>query len=178
MLRHLDSSARQAMRALRLRPLAIHSSRISTPLHGTTQKSLALSCTMLYSSTPQPQPLQGHSSPAADTSSHSSEAEFATAKPFDAIPTPKRIPLIGMSRDFMKFSPSQAVRFVQERVENLGKIFREKMVPGLPEFLFVLDPEDVAKVFRADGRHPRRFPISEWTDVRKELNIPTGLFLS
>lgn len=78
----------------------------------------------------------------------------------------------------MKFSPSQTVSFTRERVENFGKIFREKLAPGLPEFLFVLDPEDVAEVFRADGKYPRRLPFSDWINVRNELNIPHGLFLS
>lgn len=186
MLRHLDaaaSSAWQAMRAIGpLSPGAVQSSRISlyspyswiTP-HGTTQRPLALQC-MLYSTTPHPQP-QPNDHP-ADRTPNPSDTDFATAKPFSAIPSPKRIPLIGMSSDFMNFSPSNAVHLVHQRVEKLGKIYREKLFPGLPEFLFVLDPEDVAKVYRADGKHPRRFPISEWTDVRKELNIPIGLFLS
>jgi hypothetical protein len=78
----------------------------------------------------------------------------------------------------MKFSPTETVRTVRRRVDELGKVYREKLVPGLPEFVFVLDPEDVAKIFRADGRHPRRFPISEWMTVKKELNVPIGLFLS
>lgn len=179
-----------AMRPLSLRGVASRSASMShlyksysrIPYHGTvTQRPLAHHQCMPYSAaTPQPQP-QPKSHPAADhTSDQASDtpADFATAKPFSAIPTPKRIPLIGMSRDFMKFSPAETVRNVRQRVEELGKIYREKLVPGLPEFVFVLDPEDVAKVFRADGRHPQRFPISEWTTVRKELNIPIGLFLS
>ena len=179
-----------AMRPLSLRGVATRSASMShlynpysrIPHHGTvTQRPLALHQCMPYSvATPQPQPQpKGH--PATDhTPDQASDtpADFATAKPFSAIPSPKRIPLIGMSRDFMKQSPTESVRNVRQRVEELGKIYREKLVPGLPEFVFVLDPEDVAKVFRADGRHPQRFPISEWTTVRKELNIPIGLFLS
>ena len=184
MLRHLDGAASSAWQAIRaMRPLslgAVQSSRIGSPyswiaLHRTTQRPLALQC-MLYSATPHPH-LQPQDHPADHTPSPS-DVDFATAKPFSAIPSPKRIPLIGMSSDFMKFSPSKAVHSVNQRVEKLGKIYREKLFPGLPEFLFVLDPEDVAKVFRADGRHPRRFTISEWTDTKKELNIPVGLFLS
>jgi hypothetical protein len=105
--------------------------------------------------------------------------DFATAKPFSAIPSPKRIPLIGMSRDFMKLSPALIVNTIYERVEKLGKIYREKLSPGLPEWVFVLDPEDVAKVFRADGRSPKRLPLlSDWKNVRKELNMPTALVLA
>ena len=190
MLRHLDAAAGSALQAMRvLRPLSIQSSTIShlccpysgITAHGTTQRPLALHQCMSYSvATPQPQPQQQPKDESADHTPNPSEmaADFATAKPFSAIPSPKRIPLIGMSRDFMKFTPSQTVRAVYQRVEELGKLYREKLVPGMPEFVFVLDPEDVAKVFRADGKYPRRFPITEWTDVKKELNLPIGLFLS
>ena len=85
---------------------------------------------------------------------------------------------MGFSYDFLNFSPSKIDKLVQERIKQYGMLYREKFAPGLPEFLFVLDPEDVAKVFRADGKHPMRFPITEWTDVRKEVNIPLGLFLA
>ena len=193
MLRRLGiaaSSACQAMRSIRvLRSIGIGAVDTSTstqqnsyshknvPIHAnTTQRPLTLSslCLRYYSATPQPQ----HSADPAPSPSSGDASHFATAKPFDAIPSPKKIPLIGVSRDIMKLSPSQTVHAIKRRVNELGKIFREKMFPGLPEFVFVLDPEDVAKVFRADGRHPRRFPIKEWTDVKRELNIPIGLFLS
>ena len=185
------TSALQAMRGLR--PLSLGTTtRTPTPgisshqlerrLHsqnsvsGTTKESTLGFYMRQYSTMgPQQQP-QGHST---DPVSDHSGAEFSgTAKPYDAIPSPKRIPLLGMSRDFMKFSPSQMAHFVQGRVDNLGKLFREKLAPGLPEFLFVLDPGDVAKVFRADGKYPMRLPFSDWINVRNELNIPHGLFLS
>ena len=108
----------------------------------------------------------------------SSDPSYEDAKPFEAIPAPKRIPLLGFSWDFLNFSPTKIDKLVKERIQMCGMLYREKFVPGLPEFLFVLDPEDVAKVFRADGKHPMRFPITEWRDVRKELNIPLGLFLA
>ena len=196
MLRHLDSAASCAWRAAirvmhppRLSLGAIRSSSIShlyspysgIAAHRTAQRpGLSLQC-MLYSATPhpQPQPINNEDHPTDQTSSPSDvAADFATARPFSAIPSPRRIPLIGISRDFMKVSSSELVQAVYRRVEELGKIYREKLFPGLPEFVFVLDPEDVAKVFRADGRYPRRFPIQEWIDVKEELNIPIGLFLS
>ena len=182
MLRHSDAAAGPAWQAMRaLHPLTIQSSSVShfcgpysgITAHGTTQRPLALHRCIPYSDTPQPQPKD---QPPDHTPSPSETAsDFATAKPFSAIPSPKRIPLIGVSRDFMKFSTR--IFSVYQRVEKLGKLYREKLVPGLPEFVFTLDPEDVAKVFRADGRHPRRFPISEWADVRKQLNIPIGFSL-
>lgn len=101
-------------------------------------------------------------------------------KPYEEIPTPKRIPLLKISRDFAKVAknPFQVVNFIKERVEEFGTIYREKVSPGLPEFLFVLDPKDIEKVFRADGKYPRRFSITEWIEARKKTGIPVGIFLT
>ena len=175
--RTMKFTARQAGMVLSqgLSTTRLSSSRLG--MNASHSRWLTLS-SVLNTSTPQPQTFsnttdQHHTPPDSGT-----EVDYASAKPFDAIPSPKRIPLIGISRDFTKFSPSKISFFVHERVEQLGKLYREKIVPGAPEFLFVLDPDDVAKVFRADGRHPRRFPLTEWTDIRKELNVPNGLFLA
>lgn len=172
------NAARRALKAFRLRHLeAIHSARtcfIHDSLPSTNCRwLLTVSSVRHASETAQPRPQENSTDPQS-----CSEVEYTQAKPFDAIPTPKRIPVLNISRDFVKFTPSRAVQFVQERVQQYGKLFREKSAPGLPEFLFVLDPEDVAKVFRADGRYPRRFPLWEWIVVRKQFNIPIGLFLS
>ena len=171
------NAARRALKALCLRRLeAIHSARtcfILDSLPTTKCRWLTVSSVRHASESAQPRPQEDSTDPRS-----CSEVEYNQAKPFDAIPTPKRIPVLNVSRGFTKFSPSRAVQLVQERVQEFGKLFREKSAPGLPEFLFVLDPEDVAKVFRADGRYPRRFPLWEWTVVRKKLNIPIGLFLS
>ena len=97
------------------------------------------------------------------------------AKPFEAIPTTKRIPLLGISRDIWKILPND-IRFVPQRLKQLGKIFREKSVPGVPEFLYVIDPDDIAKVYRADGKQPRRIPFDDLIKVKKELNVPLAIF--
>ena len=175
--RTIKFTARQAGMVLSQGLSATRLSSDRLGMNASHSRWLTLS-SVLNTSTPQPQTFsnttdQHHTPPDSGT-----EVDYASAKPFDAIPSPKRIPLIGISRDFTKFSPSKISFFVRERVEQLGKLYREKMVPGAPEFLFVLDPDDVAKVFRADGRHPRRFPFTDWIDIRKELNVPNGLFLA
>ena len=150
------------------------------PLPSTTSHRWLTLSSLQCNSAVQPKPGGINSASQNPTPSAHSESgsDYSTAKPFEAIPTPERIPLLGFSRDFAKFSPSKIGQVIQERAKRFGKLYREKMLPGLPEFLFVLDPEDVAKVFRADGRHPMRFPITEWTDVRNEHDIPLGLFLA
>ena len=109
----------------------------------------------------------------------SEDHEIERIKKFLEIPTPKRIPILNFSRDFSKVAknPFKVVNFIKERVEEFGKIYREKLSPGLPEFLFVLDPNDIEKVFRAGGKYPRRFPLTEWVVARKQVGVPGGVFL-
>ena len=153
------------------KPISKYSQKYSYMQSGTSIKQLSLSC--VYTQQPQIQPHPPP--PSADPNSTNRNAD---TKPFDAIPTAKRIPILGFSYDFMKLPPTNLTRLVEHRVKQFGKIFREKFAPGLPDMLFVLDPEDVAAVFRADGRYPRRPLMAEWIAVRKELNIPLGLVLT
>lgn len=69
-------------------------------------------------------------------------------------------------------------QILKKQTDTLGKIFKESGIPGLPPMVFIFDPHDIEKVFRAgDISYPRRFPIDEWVEVRKELNLPKGMFL-
>ena len=69
-------------------------------------------------------------------------------------------------------------RIMQQRVEKLGKIYKEKPMPLNTEFVVVVDPNDVQTVFRADTKWPKRIPVEFWIEARKQEGIPTGLFLA
>ena len=64
------------------------------------------------------------------------------------------------------------------RVNELGPIFRERVVSTLPEMLVVCDPNDVEIVFRADGVWPLRRNIPVWEELRKWQKIPFGMLMS
>ena len=66
-------------------------------------------------------------------------------KPYDEIPGPKGFPFIGTALDYAK-DKRRTYKITLQRVEQYGKLFKEKMMPGLPELVFVIDPADIEKV--------------------------------
>ena len=68
--------------------------------------------------------------------------------------------------------------FMEWTTKELGHIFRLPGLPGMPEFVCVVDPADVETVYRTgDTDYPMRFVITEWVRARKEQNQPFGMFL-
>ncbi len=97
------------------------------------------------------------------------------ARPYSEIPRTKTF--LGLNWGMLK-DPTRVAEFMREQGDELGSIFRIAGVPGLPEMVCIFDPKDVETAFRVgDSAYPRRFPIKEWTEARKELKHPTGLFL-
>ena len=68
-------------------------------------------------------------------------------------------------------------KLMLRRVEELGRIFREKPIFYIPEILVVVDPIAVETVYSADGKWPNRPLVDVWEDARKQQNIPKGLVL-
>ena len=76
-------------------------------------------------------------------------------KPFQEIPGPKGWPLIGTSLDYRndKFT---VFNVIQKRLDQYGPIYREKVFPGMPERVIIVEPDDIATVFRSDSEWPNR----------------------
>ena len=72
----------------------------------------------------------------------------------------------------------KAYKVFFSRVNELGPIFRERVVSTLPEMLIVCDPNDVEIVFRADGVWPIRPNFPVWEELRNLQKIPFAMFLS
>ena len=99
-------------------------------------------------------------------------------KQFKDIPGPKGYPLIGTALDYRndKYTIS---RVIKKRLVKFGHIYREKVFPGLPEQVVIVDPEDVAAVFRADSEWPNRPEGGEvFQKILKESGINTAGVLS
>lgn len=98
-----------------------------------------------------------------------------TVRPYSEIPTPKTF--LSVSWDLIR-DPKRLADNLEKRTKVLGKIFKEKGIPSLPEMVFILDPKDVEKVYRTGDRgYPSRVTISEWIQVHAELKLPIGMFL-
>ena len=100
-------------------------------------------------------------------------------RPFSAIPQVQGLPFIGTALDYVKPEFKGKPFLVPlERKQVYGNIYREKPMPTGPKFIVTLNPEDVEKVFRADGKEPHRPTFSVFDEARKKANQEKGLVLS
>ena len=99
--------------------------------------------------------------------------ELLHARPYNEVPRPKNF--LNVNWDVIK-NPLGFADHMEKRVKSYGKIYKEKGLPGLPELLFIVDPKDIEKVYRAgDKEYPQRFQFLEWMQSRDELHIPYGM---
>lgn len=94
--------------------------------------------------------------------------------PFDEIPGPRGKLLTGI--DFYRYSEGfrkhhkLSVRLFNE----YGPIFKEHVLQKTP-VVHVMEPDDFEKVYRAEGKYPKRRPMDFVEDYRKRNNRPKGL---
>ena len=132
--------------------------------------------------------LRSHPSPRFISSSPHSQSltgenvssTTGTARPFRDIPGPKGLPFIGTSLEYAKSSNKyRMTRVMEQRVAKYGMIYREKIVPTLPEQVVIYNPQDVETVFRADGPWPNRPEGGEiFHKLRKAAKMQGGVFFT
>ncbi len=112
-----------------------------------------------------------------NNSSSASDNTRQATKDFKDMPGPWKIPLLGITPEFIKMDPKRLIQEFAKLPQKYGKIFKIKFVPGMPEFVCLFDPEDAKAVFRSEGKYPQRFPIDIWNESRTAQGKPVGLFL-
>ncbi|XP_078583909.1 cholesterol side-chain cleavage enzyme, mitochondrial-like [Branchiostoma floridae x Branchiostoma japonicum] len=107
---------------------------------------------------------------------HDEGQEWATAKPFEAIPGPKGLPLVGTAlHAAMGGWMDKFHLHMQNRWRQYGSIYKENLGPQ--ELVCMFDPDDVAAVLRAEGRYPRKYSVDSFYMAREILNVKLGIFL-
>ena len=103
-------------------------------------------------------------------------------RPFDEIPTPKfKMNLKGIfdvynaykfTEGFTKLYGMTTMMFAM-----LGPIYKDAHLPGnlYSGIVHVMDPDDFEKVFRAEGKYPRRPLVDIWVEHRKRRNYFPGI---
>ena len=104
----------------------------------------------------------------------------AQPRPYSELPGPFTVPVVGSAWEFLlkrnRVRGKEFFQLQEERHKQYGPIYKDSFV-GVGPFVAVHDPGDMEKVFRAEGKHPRRFSVKVLIDVRKELGIGCGIFL-
>ena len=97
-------------------------------------------------------------------------------KSLDEIPGPKGLPFIGTTLDYYRNGGVSRFHEIDvQRKETYGPIYREKL--GGIDSVVIFDPEDVERVFRYEGKYPRResaLPI--WKKYKEEKQQKEGVF--
>ncbi|KAL7293767.1 hypothetical protein TKK_0012830 [Trichogramma kaykai] len=114
-------------------------------------------------------------SPVAATTTTTSE--FQSAKPYEEIPGPKPIPILGNTWRVMpvigQYTVSDTARISQLFYQHYGKITRLTGLIGRPDLLFVYDADEIERVYRQEGPTPFRpsMPclVKYKSEVRKDF---------
>ena len=103
----------------------------------------------------------------------------ALIKDYSEVPKVRGLPIIGTALDYTR-DQFKGKPFIMplERQKLYGNIYRERPMPNGPEFLVTLDPSDVEKVFRVDGKEPHRPTFSVFDEARKVAKQQRGLVLT
>ena len=103
--------------------------------------------------------------------------EDGEVRPFEDIPGPKRS-LKSIVESYIKTEGFTKRYKLHDRMfAKYGPIYKEEMM-GRPS-VHLMDPNDFEKVFRAEGKYPRRPDLFDiWREHRKRRNFVLGIFLS
>ena len=98
------------------------------------------------------------------------------ARPFRDIPSPD----FGLTSTMKYFKETEGFTKVYKLTNRLftehGPILRDDILFGGKPAVHIIDPDDFEKVFRSEGRYPRRPPIDIWIEQRKRRNYFIGVF--
>ncbi|XP_044748575.1 probable cytochrome P450 49a1 [Coccinella septempunctata] len=87
-------------------------------------------------------------------------SEWNSALPYDSIPGPKALPLVGNTWRFLPFIGDFKIEHIDKVCRQLhqtyGKIVKMEGLLGRPDMLFLFDPDLIERVFRQEDTLPYR----------------------
>ncbi|XP_068847597.1 cholesterol side-chain cleavage enzyme, mitochondrial [Capricornis sumatraensis] len=96
-----------------------------------------------------------------------------TPRPYSEIPSPGDNGWINLYHFWRKKS-SQRIHFHHiENFQKYGPIYREKL--GNLESVYIIQPEDVAHLFKFEGSYPQRYDIPPWLAYHQYYQKPIGV---
>ncbi|XP_022243138.1 cytochrome P450 315a1, mitochondrial-like [Limulus polyphemus] len=133
--------------------------------------------TSLTSSVPQPAeakcPFYHRHQESAEAVSCS--VDFPSEKPYEAIPSPKGLPLMGTTFELLSSGGAPKIHeYCDKRHKELGCIYREKL--GSVEAVFVADSELIQSIYQNEGRYPMHLVPEPWLIYNETKGIQRGLF--
>lgn len=94
-------------------------------------------------------------------------------RPYSEVPSPGDNGWLNLFH-FWRESGSVKMHYHHERsFQKYGPIYREKL--GTVESVYIMNPEDTAKVFQFEGPYPERFIVPPWMAYRQFYKKPIGV---
>ncbi|XP_049543071.1 cytochrome P450 315a1, mitochondrial [Anopheles darlingi] len=98
----------------------------------------------------------------------------AYGKPFEEIPGPARIPLIGRLNDILQLGkPAELHLRISRYHKQHGDLFRLRI--GVQNAVFTRDPELMRRTFQLEGPYPRHPLPESWTYFNQKYNYQRGM---
>ncbi|XP_076441430.1 cytochrome P450 10-like [Babylonia areolata] len=102
--------------------------------------------------------------------------EKPAVQPFEAVPGPKGLPIVGTLLDYFKkdgLKFSKMFEAYQARALQFGAVYKEQLGPI--ELVVISDPAEYAKVMRAEGKFPNRREMEPMVYYRQQRGLDLGL---
>lgn len=100
---------------------------------------------------------------------------YNCAKPYEQMPSPRHLPVIGTTIDLVRAGGAPYLHeYCDMRHKTLGPIYMEKM--GGTEVVFIADSELMQKVYQNEGKFPQHMVPDPWTIYNEKHGIQRGLF--
>lgn len=91
------------------------------------------------------------------------------------IPQPQTLPIIGSTLALLLSGGSAKLHeYIDKRHQQLGNIFIDQLGPT--KCVFILDPNDMRKVFNNEGKYPAHIYPEAWKLYNQLKNCERGLF--
>ncbi|XP_032100709.1 cholesterol side-chain cleavage enzyme, mitochondrial isoform X3 [Sapajus apella] len=96
-------------------------------------------------------------------------------RPFNEIPSPGDNGWLNLYHFWRELGTHKIHLHQVQNFQKYGPIYREKL--GNVESVYVIDPEDVALLFKFEGPSPERFLIPPWVAYHEYYQRPVGVLL-
>lgn len=97
------------------------------------------------------------------------EEEYKNAIPFEKVPGPKPLPLIGIAHHFLpggQFYKMGMVEMHRQMRKRYGDVVMFKGVFGREDIVFLFNPKDIELIFRTEGKWPYRRALEVLDEFR------------
>nr|XP_028599663.1 cholesterol side-chain cleavage enzyme, mitochondrial [Podarcis muralis] len=121
------------------------------------------------------QPLGHRRVHAASGELHPSPLREKVGRPFDQLPGHWRNSWLNLYHFWKEDGFHNVHNIMVKKFQQFGPIYREKL--GTYESVNIIDPEDAALLFKAEGVYPERFMVPPWTAYRDFRNKAYGVLL-